>query len=355
MMKSDRTGKIQTVLGLIPSDELGITHTHEHLLIDGSVLDIPPSEAGTKGLYYKPVSLNTLSDIHHHAIRNLDNSLVIDIETAIEEILLYKQYGGNSVVDATSIGLGRDPKGLAYISRATGINIIMGSSYYIYPSHPPDMDNISEDQIMENIVDDINKGVDDTDIRSGIIGEIGCTWPPQQNEIKVLRASGKAQKVTGAPILIHPGRNENAPLTHLNELKNLGLNLAHTIMGHIERTVFSRDILREIADTGCFIEWDMIGQEQSFYYENQTIDMPNHGTRMDDMLWLIDQGYGNQILLGHDIAEKYRLVRYGGHGYSYILKNILPRMRKRGFTKDSIYNILVNNPKRALAFREHSS
>ena len=62
-----------------------------------------------------------------------------------------------------------------------------------------------------NIVNDINEGADDTDIRSGIIGEIGCTWPPKQNEIKVLRASGKAQKVTGAPILIHPGRNENAP------------------------------------------------------------------------------------------------------------------------------------------------
>ena len=210
------------------------------------------------------------------------------------------------------------------------------------------MDNISEDQIMENIVADINKGADDTDIRSGIIGEIGCTWPPKQNEIKVLRASGKAQKVTGAPILIHPGRNENAPLTHLNELKNLGLNLNHTIMGHIERTVFSRDILREIADTGCFIEWDMIGQEQSFYYENQTIDMPNHGTRMDDMLWLIDQGYGNQILLGHDICTKHRLKAFGGHGWDHILINIVPRMKKYGISTQDIENMIANNPQKIL-------
>ena len=352
MSGDNRVGKVQTVLGLISPDELGITHTHEHLLIDGAFLSGPPSEASMKGLYYRPVSVDTLSDIHHHAVRNLDNAEVFDVDTAIEELLLYKQYGGNSVVDATSIGIGRDPKGLAYISRATGLNVVMGSSYYIYPSHPPDMDSRSEDQLTEQIVRDVNEGVDDTDIKSGVIGEIGCTWPPQQNEVKVLRASGRAQQLTGAPILIHPGRNEAAPITHLEELAKLGLDLSHTLISHIERTVFSHDRLREIAETGCFIEWDMIGQEHSFYYENQAIDMPNHGTRMNDMAWLVSQGYGDQILVGHDIAEKYRLVKYGGHGYLYILKNVVPRMRKRGFTEESINKILIDNPKKALAFRE---
>ena len=73
----------------------------------------------------------------------------------------------------------------------------MGSSYYVKEAHPPDMDDISEDAIFEEIVRDITVGVGSTGIRSGIIGEVGCSYPLSDNERKVLRASARAQQGDG--------------------------------------------------------------------------------------------------------------------------------------------------------------
>ncbi len=189
-----------------------MTLTHEHLLIDVSVLYSSQERASAKGFFHQPVSVETIGRIRHWGETNLDNSQLLDVPTAIEEAMLYKQYGGVSLVDATSIGIKRDPIGLARISRATGLNIIMGASYYVAPAHPPSMDSLSEDDIVEQIVRDVTEGVDGTNIKSGVIGEVGCSWPLTDNERKVLRASGRAQQLAGAPLLIHPGRDETAPL-----------------------------------------------------------------------------------------------------------------------------------------------
>ena len=348
MGRDDMTGKIQTVLGPISPERLGVTQTHEHLLIDYSLLATPPTEASAKDLYYKPVSMETIGLIRHHGMKVMDNPHLLDINTAIEEAMLYKQYGGNSLVDATSLGIGRDPVGLARISRATGLNVIMGGSYYVDRAHPPDMDDRSEDDLVEQIVGDITEGVDDTGIKTGVIGEVGCSWPLTNNERKVLRASGRAQRITGAPILIHPGFDDQAPLEIIEVLRDAGANLGQTIIGHIDAVVSQLDILKQVAESGCYIEWDLIGKEES-HFKRFT---PNDNTRMDYIAWLSSQGYGDKILVAQDICDKNRLFRYGGHGYFFILANIVPRMRARGFSQDAINKILVENPKAALTFVE---
>ena len=58
--------------------------------------------------------------------------------------MIYKQFGGGTLVDATSIGLGRDPVGLARISRQTGVNIVMGASYYVALSHNSEMNDMTD-------------------------------------------------------------------------------------------------------------------------------------------------------------------------------------------------------------------
>ena len=138
---------------------------------------------------------------------------------------MYKQFGGDTIVDATSLGIGRDPVGLARISRATGVNVIMGGSHYVDQAHPEDMGERAEEEIFEKIVEDVTVGVDGTGIKCGIIGEVGCTWPLTDNERKVLRASARAQQATGAPILIHPGRDEVAPLEIVEVLSEAGADL----------------------------------------------------------------------------------------------------------------------------------
>ena len=349
-----QVGKVQTVLGTINPEELGVTLMHEHLLSDTESNRRPPVQASatTLDLFYKPVSPEVLGYRRHYGATNADNDKLIDISVSIEEAMLYKEYGGDTLVDVTSIGIARDPMGLYRISRVTGLNIIMGSSHYVAASHPPDMDDRSEEAITAQIVRDVTEGADGTGIRSGIIGEVGCTSPLRDNERKVLRASARAQSLTGAPLTIHPGRDEENPFEIVEVLSEAGADLNRTIMGHLDRTIYQHSNLKRLAETGCYLEWDMFGREWSFYRQNPDADIINDATRMDDIAWIISEGYGDKVVLSHDIAHKHRLLRYGGTGYFYILAHIVPRMLRRGFTEESVHKLLVTNPQAALTFVE---
>ncbi len=351
MTSNELTGKVQTVLGPVEPGALGRTLTHEHILFDGSWATPPPANATDRAFFEKPVSPETLGRIRYRSKANRDNGRLADVDTAIEEVGLYKQFGGGTLVEVTSIGIGRDPVGLARVSHATGVNIVMGASFYVNTHHPPGMDDLSEDDIVELIARDITEGADGTDIKSGIIGEVGHDWPMTDNERKVLRASARAQRMTGAPLLIHPGRNERAPLEIIDVLDRAGADLSHTIMGHLDRTVFERETLKQIAEAGCYMEWDLFGWCGSYYYPNPDIDMPSDDQRLERIAWISSEGYARKVTVAHDICKKHRLEKYGGHGYTYILDHIAPRMLTRGFSPDGVNDILVTNPAEALTFR----
>ena len=123
-------GMVQTVLGLKPPSDLGITLTHEHLLIDLTCYFRMPEEATAKAIVDKPITMEMLGSLRQHFYHSRDAQTMFDEQLAIEEILKYKYAGGQSIVDTTSIGIARDPLALARISRATGLNIIMGGRYY---------------------------------------------------------------------------------------------------------------------------------------------------------------------------------------------------------------------------------
>ena len=352
MAGNSMPGTVQTVLGPIAPADLGQTLTHEHMLIDLTVNAHPPASASGKAFFDAPVSMETVGRIRHYKDANFDDAQLFDVDTAIDEVALYGQHGGGSLVDATSVGIARDPAGLARISRATGVNIVMGASYYVAATHPPDMDRKTEAEIAGEIVTDVTEGAGGTRIRSGVIGEVGCSWPLTDNERKVLRASARAQRATGAPVLIHPGRDETAPLEIIEVLREAGADLDRTIMGHLDRTVFVRDNLKRIAEAGCYMEWDLFGNEASYYPLNPNIDFPSEARRMDDISWISAQGYGRKVLVAHDICAKHRLQRYGGHGYYYILRHLVPRMLHRGYSREAVDDILVNNPANILTFVE---
>ena len=349
MSDFDLIGKAQTVLGAVPADELGISLTHEHLLVDLGSTFSPPDDATSYSFAYQPVTTENLWWVRYNYGGNKDNMELLDEDTAIAEAARFKKSGGQTIVDATSVGIKRDPLGLARIARATGLNVIMGSGYYVHDYHPKSIVDKSEDEIVEEIVSDLTEGVGDTGIRSGVIGEVGCSWPLDENERKSLRAAARAQRLTGAPLLIHPGRNPQAPLEIMEIVRESGGDPTRTIMSHIDRTIFDNDTLDKLAETGCFIEFDLFGSETTFY-PFSPIDMPNDGKRLDFFMHLRDEGRLGQILMAQDICNKHRLTKYGGHGYAHILENVKPIMRRKGFLAEEIDQILVGNPARALAF-----
>lgn len=342
-------GKAQTVLGPIPGDELGITLPHEHLLIDFRLMYREPEGSSGRGRGREPVGLQNHYEILYDWTRNLDNLHLFDEKTAIEEALEFCLEGGRTLVDATSVGIGRDPLALQRISRATGLHVIMGAGYYVAASHPPDMDRRTQDQITREIVRDVTEGVGDTGVRAGMIGEIGCTWPWTANERKSVRGAAEAARETGAPLMIHPGRDPAAPEAHLEEVRKAGLDLGRVIMCHIDRTISDPARLEALAETGCFLEYDLFGTEISFYPLGE-IEMPSDAERVRQILWLLEQGHARQVLMSHDIFSKVHLTRYGGHGYGHILRRIVPRLRKKGLGDKELRTLLVDNPARAVTF-----
>ena len=115
--------------------------------------------------------------------------------------------------------------------------------------------------------------------------------------------------------------------------------------------VFQKDILLKIAESGCYINWDLIGEEDSYYGHYKVKGRPTDAGRMDQIEFLIEEGYKDQILLAHDLCNKGRLTKYGGHGLHYILSHIIPRMRSRGYSEESINSLLIENPKKMLTFK----
>ena len=131
-------------------------------------------------------------------------------------------------------------------------------------------------------------------------------------------------------------------------LTGAGADAGKIILGHIERTVFQRSILKKVAETGCFIEYDLFGQDLSYYSLAPHIARPSDAQRIEQIEWLIAEGYGNQVVVSHDVGGKTHLTKYGGHGYAHIMNIIVPWMRRRGFKEQHIQAMLVDNPKRAL-------
>lgn len=343
-------GKVQTVLGVIDADSLGKTICHEHLLFDLSPYFSEPSEATEKEKAYQPITLNNLSWVRTHRLNNLDNLQMKDLDVAIQEAQHYKSAGGDTIVEVTNVGLSRDPVGLADIARATGLNVIMGSGYYVEPSHPPELAGKSEEEITEEIVKDITVGVGDSGVRAGIIGEIGCTTLTE-DERKVLRAAAAAQHATGAALSVHPPPSEDLLFETVNILSDSGADLSRTVICHVDLLEFSLSARRRLADAGCYLEFDTFGHlHVPVLWEGHLYNFPSEMQRIEGIMELIDDGYLNQILVAQDHCFKDLLTTYGGQGYAHILRNILPVMRAKSMSDEQIDALLIENPKRLLQF-----
>ena len=325
---------------------------HEHLLCDASFMFVEPENASQRALAYALISIENLEWIKRNQIRCLDNLRLLDEELAIAELRRYRKEGGGTVVDMGNIGLGRDPEGLARISRATGLNIVMGAGYYVESSHPPELASETEDDITDEIIRDITVGVGDTGIKAGVLGEIGCSCPLKDTEVKVLGAVARAQEMTGVPVNIHPGQSQTSPMEIIEVLRDNGGDINHTVMSHVgNRHGNDVDLTLELAETGCFIEYDSFGNAQNpIRLPNKVMFGLSDWERLGCIKHLIDHGYLHQILISHDVFNKTDLRHYGGFGYDHILTTVVPLMRMKGITDEQIQVILEKNPEHILQF-----
>ncbi len=346
-------GKVQTVLGVIEPGELGITSSHEHILSDMSAYLLEPEDVADRCRAREPLSLHNLAWARAHRFSNLDNMRLNDQEEAAREVRRFKDAGGGTIVEMSPRGMCRDPKGLAEVARAAGVNIVMGCGYYLGVSHPASMDQMSAEEIADEIVEEILEGADGTGVRPGIIGEIGCSKPLDANELKVLRGAASAQRRTGAPMDIHPSFDDALALHIVDILQDAGASLEHVMISHMEVFDFALDTRLKFLGAGCYIGYDNFGNlGYPHLYLGRVVNLTSDVSRIRDIKELIDLGFVDQILLGQDTVFKDSLSAYGGYGYAHLLENVVPLMRDMGIEERHITGMLVDNPRRFLAFVE---
>ena len=318
---------------------------------------VEPTDPEEKKLAHQKITLENLWYARSHNFNSEDNLLLDDEALAIREAMYFKEAGGSTIVDLTCNNNGRNPTGLVKAAKATSLNIIMGTSYYIARSYTPEMhmDSRTEEDIAEEFIRDITVGVGDTSIKAGIIGEIGISIPMREGERKVLRAAGIAHQETGAAINIHPGGCEDSPFECVKILEEVEADLSRVAFSHMSRTfpISSRSARAKLAEKGCYLEYDSFGTDGVYPMQTPEMcpyDKANDAIRITIIKELIEDGFLERILISQDVCFKVLLQAYGGGGYSHILKTIVPMMRAKGMTEEQINTIMVENPKRLLCF-----
>lgn len=350
---------VTTVTGELERDELGITLPHEHLIVDISVWAEIEGERQTMTQRKRADADVRLDNLwwmgtdRAFGSESRDNWKLDDPERAVEEVNRYVYAGGQTLVDVTPMSpvIARDPLEVRKIAHRTGLNVIAGTGHYVRQAHPDRVDDQTAEDLAKEMISDITDGMEGTDVQAGIIGEIGTShgYLDHENERKSIRGGAIAQQETGAAITLHPPFFYQEAHDVLDDLADAGADLDNVIVGHTDcslRLDGAFEYYKSLADRGVYLEFDTFGR--TGYHATFDTSYPLDTDRIAMIRRLFDAGYGEQIVVSQDICKKIHLTSYGGIGYDYILRDIVPRLHRRGFTKSEITQLLVENPSTAV-------
>lgn len=358
----DQSGLAVTVLGQINSDKLGHSLMHEHLFIDywlpldqperwKKLGSTPPANDKDLDIWNERFTMRNRIKLLPYIGRTRDANTLDSIDDAIDEVAAYQKLGGQTIVDVTTIGLHRQPRKLQEVASKTGVNIVMGTGFYKSAWHPEDMGQRSIADLTLQMVLEIVEGIDNTGIRAGIIGEIPAEdlefEPKDSDEVRVLRASAHASRLTGAAISLHSSHSGIKSMknlhTSLDILEAEGADLSRVCLGHIT-DIASKDIalLESLLSRGVYLQFDALGVPWPAFISTRTM--------IEAIETLITLGYSRQILVSHDFFSKYQQTKYGGYGLTFVHSILIPYLRQKGISEIAIKNIIEENPKRVLTF-----
>ena len=306
---------VQTVLGPIDPGSLGWTLPHEHTQI--SLWQVPG-----RWDYWQ---------------------LTRDEPVILEELRLFRDAGGDGLVDLTLPGVGRDPAWLASVSAASGLHVVMGCGWYRGAFYPAEalIERRSVDSLADELVREATDGVGDTGIKPGIVGEIGTDKPwITPAEERVHRAAGRAARRTGLAVTTHAVMS-SIGLEQLQIFEEEGVDPARVVIGHAD-SYRVLDHYLAIIERGASIEFDFLGMTftpQERHGEGRVVEL---------VCELLGRGHADRILLSQDVCHDAQLKRFEGNGYVHLAETFLPQLRAAGVSDAEIETMTVANPRRIL-------
>jgi len=322
---------INSVVGPVDTADLGRTLMHEHVFtVETEMAEYAPELAwnGTR-----------------------EDRLI----EAIKKLTDLKAQGLDTFVDMNVLGLGRSIPDIVAVAEKVDMNIVLATG--VYPQHglpgPITMrtpgktaDGKLDDVLADLFIRDIREGIAGTTVKAALIK--GYTDKPLVTPVidRCLRAVAFAHRETGVPINTHTDPNAGAGLEQLRVFAEEGVNLSRVVIGHSGDTL-DLDYLRRIMDKGATIASDRFG----LYFR----DMPVMEQRVEVIASLVNQGYGDRIVLGHD-THCYADYDFPGSlisretvpdwVHTHLVERVLPALRARGVTEEQIDQMLIGTPRR---------
>jgi len=305
---------INTVTGPMDSADLGFTLMHEHIIV---------AAAGVYTDY--PELLGP--DFMENAVKKLKDT---------------REGGVNTILDATTLDLGRDINLIAETSRQSGMNVIACTGWWL--DYPRFFTGVTADQLAKVFIREVTQGIGGTDIKAGILksaSDIPGVTP--EGEI-VLRAIARAHKETNLPIMLHSYSPGRVGLQQLAVMKDEGVAMNRIKMDHSNDTT-DVEYLTMLLDQGCYLGLDR-------YPGMNTSPM----ARTKTMKALIDAGFADRLCPSHDhsaisidadnpmMTKEERLER-NPHGWLYMKNVVFEWLREMGVSEDVIGGLCVNGPR----------
>lgn len=266
-------------------------------------------------------------------IKKLDDCRLDCKNETIEEFKKLYENGVRNITEVTNIGMGRDVNYIKEVSEKSGINVICATGFYKEPFYPEFIYEKNEKELSEIMKNDILKGIDGTDIKAGIIGEIGSSKDIiTETELKVFKSAIIAHLETGVPITTHTSLGTMGH-EQVRLFKEYKVNTDKIVIGHVDLSGNVEYIL-EMLYNGVYVEFDTIGKN-NYLADDIRIEMLKEIEKRE----LIDR-----VFLSMDITRKSNMEYKGGIGYNYIFNVFIPKLKEAGIKENSIEKMLKINP-----------
>jgi predicted metal-dependent phosphotriesterase family hydrolase len=311
---------VRTVLGDISPHEMGLTYSHEHVVIEESF----PTIAN------KDFILNDTAKIS-------------------EELKEFSAKGGKTLVDTMPANCGRNVVKLAEVSELSRVNIIAPTGVHLEKYYPPNhwRYHLSESELTDLFIKDVEEGIDEYDYgcpvvkrtphKAGLVKLATGDGPISPHQEKIFHAVVNTHLHTGAPILTHTNSGKHA-MAQVNLFYKLGADLQHVVLSHVDKC---KDLAwhKDLMQAGTYVEYDShfrwkLGEE-NFTYK---------------LLKELLPAYGDRIVLGMDMARNSYWKSYGGQpGLTYLLTTFKSDLEKMGLM-NFYERLFFKNPQQLYSF-----
>jgi phosphotriesterase-related protein len=309
--------------------------------------DVPPETIAGTTLFHEHLSIRyPLTRAMAVAQgRDVPASFTDEVDVMIEETKAAGREGIACIVDGGHPDMDRDLEAVKRIATESGVHVVASGGFYMQRNYPPDLAAKSADQIADELARDA------TTQRLGAFGEIGQQGGVlTDDERKVFIAVAKAQARTGLPIFTHNAytgtRQVTTPvpmdtaLKQLDVLEAAGADPRHLAIGHVCcLDDVKAEIPKQLAKRGVFVGFDRV-----------TLPIVPDAQKVTTILAFLEAGHVDHLLLSSDFATGRALKKNGGPGLAQTATVFGPMLLRAGVSDATLRKILVDNPRRFLAF-----